>query len=123
MPSRCAHSPLSSRCPRSSLPKARPAAAFGDAAVRLDLDALVRLVEHEVDHARDRVGAIGRRSAAGDDLDALHQSLREGVDVDESGDARSHRATPVEQHQRADFTQAAQVERVDTGKTGADRET
>ena len=82
-------------------------AALGDAAIRLDLDPLVRLVEHEVDHARNRVGAIGRRRTAGDDLDALHQRLREGVDVDQSGDARSHRAAPVEQHQRTDFTQAA----------------
>ena len=86
------------------------------------LEAGIFLVEDEVHHARHRVRAIGGGGAAGDDLDALDQALRKGVDVDQAADGRSHRALAVQQHQRARSAERAQVERVDAGGAGRDVE-
>ena len=52
-----------------------------DASVGIDLDTGIFLVENEVGDTGDSVRTIGRRGAAGDDLDSLDQRLREGVDV------------------------------------------
>ncbi len=93
----------------------------GDAAVRPQLHALELLVEDEVDDARNRVRTVSGRCAAGHDLHASHQPLGKSVDVDEPGDRRADRAAPVEQHQRADFAQVAQIERVDACRTRAQR--
>ena len=92
-----------------------PVAFLGDAAVDADLQPFIFLVQHEVDDARDRIRAIGRRCAAGHDLNPLDQRLRDGVDVDQAVDGRGHRTASVEQYQRAFRPQVAQVQRVDPG--------
>ena len=76
------------------------------------------LVEHEVDHAGHGVGTVSRRGAAGDDVDAADQHLRQRVDVDGAVLVRSGQAVPVEQHQGALCAEVAQRKHV-TAVVGA----
>ena len=81
---------------------------------RGELHALVFVVQDEVDDTAHRVGAVGRRGAAGENLHALDQFCRDEVQVDgrrsARGAARLH-APPVDQHDRALRTESAQVDR------------
>ena len=53
----------------------------GDAGLGAQLDAFIVAAQHEVDDAGDRVRTVNRRLAAGDDVDAFDQVVRDGVDV------------------------------------------
>ena len=94
-------------------------AVGGLAIADLALQPLVFAVEDEVDDACHRVRPIDRRCTAGDDLDALHQPLRDGVHVHRPLRNRPHRSMPVEQHQRARGAQRPQVDRVDPARAAA----
>src|SRR4249919_195331 len=54
---------------------ARPVAiiVLVESGLPVDAKSIEPLVENEVDHPRNRVGAIDRRSSTGQDLDALDQ--------------------------------------------------
>src|SRR5690606_28523859 len=47
--------------------------------------AVLRLLSDDVDAAGNRIGAVQRRSAVGQDLDAVHGAGRNGVEVDGGG--------------------------------------
>ena len=66
------------------------------AGLRLELDPVEIAVGDEVDHAGDRIGAINRRGAAGDDLNPLNQHLGNDVDIDDTGYGGWRHALPVE---------------------------
>ena len=71
-------------------------------------------LEDEVDHARYAVGAVHRRRAAGQHVDAVDQPGRDRADVDRRGvDLTRDMAAAVDQHQRPRRTEAAQVEQVE----------
>ena len=94
--------------------------AIGGLAITdIALEAGERLVEDEVDDTSNSVRAIDRRGAAGDDLDALHKPLWDGVDVYSADAGRADRASAIEQDQGAVGAQAPQVERVDARRAGA----
>ena len=92
------------------------AAALG-AGLALDLEQVAFVVglQHDVDHARDRVGAVDRRGAAGQDFDALHRCGRDAVEVLEVAAAVVRerivvRAATVDQQQGAARAETAQVD-------------
>ncbi|MNS45706.1 hypothetical protein D3C72_781830 [compost metagenome] len=76
-------------------------------------------VEDEVDHARDRVRAVGRRSPAGHDVDAGDQLLGQGAGVGCAADRRGRGSAPVNQDQCATGAEVAQVQEAAGG--GASR--
>ena len=88
--SRRAYSTLTAMLPRPSA-KFLPANAADEigagvaicagAALAADLKALIMVLEDEVDDARDGVRAVNGRVAAGDDVDAVDEVGRDGVDV------------------------------------------
>ncbi len=57
-------------------------AVIRDAGIDVEFEALVALVEHEIDDAGDGIGAIDRRGAAGHDIHPVDQHLRQRVDRD-----------------------------------------
>ncbi len=67
-------------------------------------------IEDKVDDTRNRVRAIGRRSAAGHDLDTLDESLRNDVGIGRALIIRRRQTLAVEQHKVAKRPQIAQVE-------------
>src|SRR5690606_22045567 len=67
-------------------------------------------IEHEVDDARHRVGAVHGGGATGQHVDALDQSGGDLVEVTGLGaDAARRQAVAVDQHQGAVGAQAAKV--------------
>src|SRR5690606_31181488 len=84
---------------------------LGLAVAVTQLGAVEVLAQDDVDHAADGVGAVHRRSAVGQDLDALDRGQRDGVDVGARGGR--HRvgrgATAVDQHEGTAGAEAAQV--------------
>ena len=85
----------------------------GAAGAHLALPSGERVVQCEIQHASQRVRAVGRRSAARHYVHAAHEALREDIQVDGPGDAAvglglNHTRT-VEQDQHALGIQAAQV--------------
>ena len=70
-------------------------------------------VHDEVDDARNRVRAIGRRGAAGQHFDALHDRRRDDVDIGRTARRRRTRsqAATIDQHQGALGTKAAKIDR------------
>src|SRR5690606_14588685 len=86
---------------------------LGLAVAVTQLGAVEVLAQDDVDHAADGVGAVHRRSAVGQDLDALDRGQRDGVDVGARGGR--HRvgrgATAVDQHEGTAGAEAAQVDR------------
>ncbi len=110
-------------CRRQRLEPLAAVVVVVDAARHVDAEAFVIGVEHEVDDAGDRVRPIDRTGAAGQHVDAFDQ--RGGDHVDVGGRTRGaarrgvarHQAAAVDQHQRARFTQVAQVDRRRTGRT------
>ncbi len=100
MPSFFSYSPPITKWPRSPDrgavdQRAVPAlavAAEGLAIVELAAEPVELGVEQDVDHARDGVGTIGGRSAAGDGFDPLDHRGRDQVEIDRAavrGRARS----------------------------------
>ncbi|MNJ36263.1 hypothetical protein D3C77_310450 [compost metagenome] len=85
-------------------------ALFRQAVLRVELNALEVVLQDEVDHPRDSVGAVGRGRAARDDFNAIDQRGRNGVGVNGAAGGRTHRTTAVEQHQVTPRAQAAQVD-------------
>jgi hypothetical protein len=83
-----------------------------DVAVRaVDLHPLEALAGDEVDDARDRVGAVRGGGAVLQHFDALDRRSRKQVDVDTGTDCGIRRhAAAVEQHERAQCAEAAQVD-------------
>ncbi len=86
------------------------AAVVDLAVVGVDFQTFEVLAQDEVQHARDGVSAVNRRSAAGDDFNVLDQQTRDLVDVDgQRAAARTHVTATVNQGQGAVGTQRAQV--------------
>src|SRR3546814_5722054 len=54
-----------------------------DADRAAEVETLDFLLGDDVDHTRDRVGAIGRRRTVAQHLDAVDDGVRDGVEVDE----------------------------------------
>jgi len=86
-------------------------AALGNAVLELRAQPLKLGIEHEVDDAGDRVGPIGRRCPAGDDVGALHQHRRDEVEVDRALRRTRNEAAAVDEDQGALWCEAAQIER------------
>jgi len=87
----------------------RIVATLGNAALRLDQNAVEPAVDHEVGNARDRIGAIDGRYAAGNHVDPFEQELREHVDGDQARVGAGLEPFAVEQGQRAIEPEAADV--------------
>ena len=87
-------------------------AVLRGAGERVELDAVHPLAGDDVDHAADRVGAVHRRASVLQDLDALHRSGGNGVQVDRGAraDPSVDHALSVHQHQRALRAEVAQVD-------------
>ena len=91
-------------------------AGFGaDLAVRAERHAGIVVLQYDVDHAGDRVGAVGRRGTVLQHLDPLDLVQRDVVEVDAAGVALNE-TLAVHQHQR---TFHAQVSQVDAGGAAA----
>ncbi len=88
---------------------ARPIASLGDAVLAADFDAVEVVAQAEVHHAGDGVRTVNRRCAASDDVDAVDQERRDGVEIDDLRRIEEHRATAIDQHQGAGRAEAAQV--------------
>src|SRR5258708_20207379 len=73
----------------------RVVAVGGHTALQIDLEAVEFAVRHEVDHTGDRVRAIDRRSAAGDDVDPLQQHLRQRLYIAQPAAAAGPHSTPL----------------------------
>ena len=92
--------------------------------------AVLLLLGDDVDDAGDRVGAVQRRRAIGQDLDAIDRAGRNRVEIDRGGDARGRGlADPtqsVDEDQGALGTEVAQRHgsraRADTGAVGIEAE-
>ena len=88
---------------------------LGKTGLRTHAHALEIVAQYKVDHARYRVGAVGRRRAAGDRLDALDQVNRNRIDVHTGATgAAGNVALAAHQHQRSPHAEAAQVQRAQT---------
>ena len=95
----------------------------GDAGLAADLQAVEIAAQDEVDDARDRVRTVNGRVAAGDDVDALDQVVRDRVDVGRHGvvqDVGRDVAAAVDQHQGAQRAEAAKIEQVEAGDADAE---
>ncbi len=88
-----------------------PVTFFGETVLGVDLNAFEVILHDEVDHARHGVRTVGRGRAAADDLDALDQSRRNGIDIDRAASGRAHRTTAVHQHQVTARPQTAQIDK------------
>jgi hypothetical protein len=87
------------------------AVAFGGlAGAQIELDAAETLLELQIDHARDRIRAIGGGGAAGDDLDAFDQRTGNDVQIDRAVAARGLHASSVDEHQGPLLAEATQVD-------------
>jgi hypothetical protein len=94
-------------------------AHLADAGLAAHLHALVILLQYEVDRTRDRVRAVDRRAAAGDQIDALDQVGRERVHVGRDGVAQqiaADVAAAVDEDQRALRAETAQIEQVEAAR-------
>ena len=88
------------------------------------MQALKLALGDDVDHARDRVGAVGRRSAVEQGVDASNGPCRDGVDVGDVtlrivGQRVYGRTLAVEQHQRVGVVETAQRRRAGAGRETA----
>ena len=88
------------------------AVAVLDRGIRsIDREALEAAPRSEIDHARDRVRAIRRRSAVLQHFDSLDGSERQQIHVDtQKRDGRRRQAAAVEQHERPAAIEASQVD-------------
>ncbi|MNS72233.1 hypothetical protein D3C72_1056350 [compost metagenome] len=90
---------------------------LGAAGTHVDVHAVEAVLEDDVDHAGDRIGAVHRRCACGQHLDALDQRTGDVGQVDHVHRALVGQwivglAAAVDQHQRAVRAQATQVDGV-----------
>ncbi len=90
-------------------------APLGHAVARRHFGALEIAAQDDVDHAGDRVGAVDRRGAVGQHLDALDRAERDRVQVDEREvdvlrEAVVGDAPAVDQHQRRVLAEVAQAD-------------
>src|SRR6201999_1689227 len=98
----------------------------GDSPVDLGLHSSEVLVQDEVHHARQGVGTVGRRGATGHHFHALDQGLRQYIDIDGAavvvgaGDAGTHHALAIGQHQGGVGPQTAQAQVIDPRRAGTD---
>ena len=98
-------------------------ADLGDTGGPFHFHAFEVVLHDEVDDTGDSVRTVnGRTRTGGQDVDALDQRGRDGVEVDR-GRARQARndAAAVHQDQRTIDAQVTQVDGSDTGRTGAER--
>ncbi len=105
---------------------AGPGLAVADrvvAVVGVQRKAVGLLLRDDVDDARDRIRAVQRRGAVGQDLDAIDDARRDRVEIDRSRDARRgrlvHPAQAVDEDQRALRTEVAQRNRRRAGADAA----
>ena len=95
-------------------PHALVVVAIRRSSLGVDLEASEVGVENEIDHARNRVGTVGCRSASGYDFNTLDEALWNDVNVgsarDAARDTRRHDALSIEQHEIAVRAQAPRVE-------------
>ena len=93
-------------------------AIFADARLAADLHAVIVALQDEVDDARNGVGAVDRRIAAGDDVDPLDEIGRDRIHVGRVGveqDVAGNVAASVDQNERALRAEAAKIEQVQAG--------
>ncbi len=91
-------------------------AIAGDPGLGAHPHAIEMIVHDEVDHARDRVGAVDSGFAAGQHVDVLNEVAGDGVDVDRRIARKARNmATAIDQHQRALRAQIAQIEQIEAG--------
>jgi hypothetical protein len=86
------------------------------AALSAQLQSFIIPLQDEVDDASDRIGAVDRRIAAGDDIDALDEVGRYGVDVRRDAvveDVAPDMPAAVDENERALRAEAAKVEQVE----------
>src|SRR5690606_31314838 len=81
----------------------------GFAIARADGHAVEVALEHHIDDAADRIGAVDGRRAVGHDLDAIHRLDRDRADVDRLVVAAVRHAPTIEQGQRGVLPYPAQV--------------
>ena len=83
-----------------------------EAVVALEAHALEVVVDHEVDHAGDGVGAVHSGGTAGQEIDPLDQARGDLVEVGSRvavlRRVAGHQTTPIDQHQGAIGAQVAQ---------------
>ncbi len=94
-------------------------AVLGHTGLELALHAREILIEHEIHDTRQRVRAVGGGCAAGHDVHALDQRIRERIDVwgaAARGQRRVDVALPVEKNKRAIGAHAAKIELADAGR-------
>ena len=106
--------------------RARRVAAARDAGVCLDLAAGEIAAQDDVDDARDRVGAVDRRGAVAQDLDAIDDRERDAREVGhargvERRDAVPGDAAPVDEDQRVLGAEPPERDRGGTGSAGLER--
>src|SRR5262245_41985605 len=91
--------------------------------VAANLQALVILLEDEVDDAGDGVRTVHGRITAGHDVNAIDQVVRDGVDVGRHGVVENVGAdvtAAVDQRQGADRAEATKIEQVEAGDADAE---
>ena len=91
-------------------------AILADAALTAHLDSFIILLEDEVDHARDRIGAVNGRVAARHHVNAVDKVSRNRVHID--GDAAAQHVAAnvtaaVDEHECARRAEAPQIEEVE----------
>ena len=81
------------------------------ARLNVEVETLEVLFQDEVDDAGDGVGAVHRRRATRDDLDALDRRSRDRVHVDGHRRVDRHGSIAVEQHEISVCTETTQADR------------
>ncbi len=84
-----------------------------DAVLHVDLQTLEVLLQDEVGHTADGIGAVYRRCTTSDDFDAIDHRRRNAVDVRHHQGVDRRRAVTVDEHQAAVGSEAAQRDRRD----------
>ena len=67
------------------------------------------VIDDEIDDARHRIGAVNRRSTAGQHIDALQERRRDGIDVNGIAKTERQGTRSVDQHQGAVLPKIAQI--------------
>ena len=93
------------------------AALLGTADLHADVESFVFLLQHDVDDAGDRIGAVHGRGAAAEDLDAIDHHARDVGEVDRVdravvSDRIVGDAMAVDEHQGVVRPESAQVQHI-----------
>src|SRR5690606_33708371 len=83
---------------------------FRDTVAGVDLGTLVVVLQDEVHHAADGIGAVYRRCTSRNDFDSLNHRGGDGVGVDSEGRVHRLTAASVDQHEVAVRTEPAQAD-------------